>query len=171
MAHGKNQRLRFKRRRNGQTDYRRRMKLLRGGDLRAVVRISNTQVICQLIEFGMDGDNIFDSISGQTLVDKYKWPKNISRKSVPASYLVGFALGNRAVNAGHKNAILDIGLAASSSGNRVFAALKGMIDAGLEIPHGESVFPDEDRINGFHINENLAKSVSATKKAIEGAKK
>ena len=171
MAHGKNQRLRFKRRRNGQTDYRRRMKLLRGGDLRAVVRISNTQVICQLIEFGMDGDNIFDSISGQTLVDKYKWPKNISRKSVPASYLVGFALGNRAVNAGHKNAILDIGLAASSSGNRVFAALKGMIDAGLEIPHGESVFPDEDRINGLHINENLAKSVSATKKAIEGAKK
>ncbi|MFL2974498.1 MAG: 50S ribosomal protein L18 [Euryarchaeota archaeon TMED97] len=171
MAHGKNQRLRFKRRRNGQTDYRRRMKLLRGGDLRAVVRISNTQVICQLIEFGMDGDNIFDSISGQTLVDKYKWPKNISRKSVPASYLVGFALGNRAVNAGHKNAILDIGLAASSSGNRVFAALKGMIDAGLEIPHGESVLPDEDRINGLHINENLAKSVSATKKAIEGAKK
>ena len=171
MAHGKNQRLRFKRRRNGQTDYRRRMKLLRGGDLRAVVRISNTQVICQLIEFGMDGDNIFDSISGQTLVDKYKWPKNISRRSVPASYLVGFALGNRAVNAGHKNAILDIGLAASSSGNRVFAALKGMIDAGLEIPHGESVLPDEDRINGLHINENLAKSVSATKKAIEGAKK
>ena len=81
MAQGKNQRLRFKRRRNGQTDYRRRMKLLRGGNLRAVVRISNTQVICQLIEFGMDGDNIFDSISGQTLVDKYKWPKNISRKS------------------------------------------------------------------------------------------
>ncbi len=171
MAHGKNQRLRFKRRRNGQTDYRRRMKLLRGGDLRAVVRISNTQVICQLIEFGMDGDNIFDSISGQTLVDNYKWPKNISRKSVPASYLVGFALGNRAVKAGHKNAILDIGLAASSPGNRVFAALKGMIDAGLEIPHGESVLPDEDRINGLHINENLAKSVLATKKAIEGAKK
>ena len=72
---------------------------------------------------------------------------------------------------GHKNAILDIGLAASSPGNRVFAALKGMIDAGLEIPHGESVLPDEDRINGLHINENLAKSVLATKKAIEGAKK
>ena len=47
----------------------------------------------------------------------------------------------------------------------------GMIDAGLEIPHGESVLPDEDRINGLHINENLAKSVLATKKAIEGAKK
>ena len=108
MAQGKNQRLRFKRRRNGQTDYRRRMKLLRGGNLRAVVRISNTQVICQLIEFGMEGDNIFDSISGQTLVDKYKWPKNNSRKSVPASYLVGFALGNRAVKAGHKLSLIHI---------------------------------------------------------------
>ena len=30
MAYGKNQRLRFKRRRDGETDYRRRMKLLRG---------------------------------------------------------------------------------------------------------------------------------------------
>ena len=43
MAYGKNQRLRFKRRRNGETDYRRRMKMLRGGFARAVVRVTNTQ--------------------------------------------------------------------------------------------------------------------------------
>ena len=56
MAHGKSQRLRFKRRRNGKTDYRRRLRMLRGGIPRAVVRVSNTQVTCQLVEFGMDGD-------------------------------------------------------------------------------------------------------------------
>ena len=39
MAHGKNQRLRFKRRREGETDYRRRMKLLSGETPRAVVRV------------------------------------------------------------------------------------------------------------------------------------
>jgi large subunit ribosomal protein L18 len=119
----------------------------------------------------MEGDKILDSISGQTLVDNYKWPSDASRKSIPASYLVGFSLGKRAVDAGHKEAILDIGLAASSAGNRVFAALKGMIDAGLELPHGESVLPSDDRINGVHINDDIAKSVAITKKAIEGAKK
>ena len=46
-----------------------------------------------------------------------------------------------------------------------------MIDAGLELPHGESVLPSDDRINGVHINDDIAKSVATTKKAIEGAKK
>ena len=58
MAHGKRQRLRFKRRRSGRTDYRRRLRMLRGGAPRAVVRVSNTQVTCQLVEFGMGGDSI-----------------------------------------------------------------------------------------------------------------
>ena len=80
MAQGKNQRLRFKRRREGETDYRRRMKLLRGETPRAVVRVSNTQTTCQLIEFNPDGDIVLASVSGKTLVDKYSWPDDISRK-------------------------------------------------------------------------------------------
>ena len=44
-----------------------------------------------------------------------------------------------------------------------------MIDAGLEIPHGESVLPNEDRIYGAHIDVSLEKDVKKTKKAIEGA--
>ena len=39
----------------------------------------------------------------------------------------------------------------------MFAALKGMVDAGMEIPHGESVLPDDDRINGSHIDDSIAK--------------
>jgi large subunit ribosomal protein L18 len=150
MAHGKNQRLRFKRRRDGETDYRRRMKLLRGETPRAVVRISNTQTICQLVEFNPDGDIVIASVNGKTLVDKYSWPEDASRKSIPASYL-------------------DIGLSASSKGSRVFAALKGMIDAGLEIPHGEDVLPDEDRINGMHIDASMGDKVKKSIKAIEEA--
>jgi len=60
-------------------------------------------------------------------------------------------------------------LAASSNGNRVFAALKGMVDAGLEIPHGDSVLPVEDRLNGAHIDESYASVVEATKSKIEEA--
>ena len=170
MTHGKNQRLRYKRRRNGETDYRRRMRMLRGGSVRAVVRVSNTQTICQLVDYQSGGDEILVSIDGRTLVDKFKWPMDASRKSVPASYLTGFAMGKAALAAGHDEAVLDIGLAASSSGNRAFSALKGMVDAGLEIPHGEDVLPDDNRVSGAHIDESIAKAVESTKKAIEGAK-
>ena len=169
MAHGKNQRLRFKRRRDGETDYRRRMKLLRGETPRAVVRISNTQTICQLVEFNPDGDIVIASVNGKALVDKYSWPEDASRKSIPASYLTGFALAKNAISSGHESAILDIGLSASSKGSRVFAALKGMIDAGLEIPHGEEVLPDEDRINGMHIDASMGDKVKKSIKAIEEA--
>ena len=169
MAHGKNQRLRFKRRRDGDTDYRRRMKLLRGETPRAVVRISNTQTICQLVEFNPEGDIVIASVNGKTLVDKYSWPEDASRKSIPASYLTGFALAKNAMSSGHESAILDIGLSASSKGSRVFAALKGMIDAGLEIPHGEDVLPDEDRINGMHIDASMGDKVKKSIKAIEEA--
>jgi len=51
----------------------------------------------------------------------------------------------------------------------VFAALKGMVDAGLEIPHGDSVLPEEDRINGAHIDDSYASVVEATKTKIEEA--
>ena len=168
MAHGKSQRLRFKRRRNGRTDYRRRMRMLRGGVPRAVVRVSNTQVTCQLVEFGRDGDSILASVSGNTLA-KHGWPADASRKSVPACYVAGYALAKSAIAAGHDSAILDIGLAASSPGSRIFSALRGMVDAGLDVPHGEDVLPDDDRINGTHIDDSIAAAVEAAKKAIEGA--
>ena len=169
MAYGKNQRLRFKRRRNGETDYRRRMKMLRGGFARAVVRVTNTQTICQLVSYEPTGDTVKISIDGRTLVEKYGWPIDASRKSIPASYISGYAMAKAAIAAGHKEAVLDIGLAASTPGNRVFAALKGMVDAGMEIPYGESVLPDEDRINGSHIDDSIAKAVEAAKKSIEEA--
>ena len=168
MAHGKRQRLRFKRRRSGRTDYRRRLRMLRGGAPRAVVRVSNTQVTCQLVEFGMGGDSIVASVNGKTLV-KHGWPAGASRKSVPACYVAGYALAKSAIAAGHDSAILDIGLASSSPGGRVFAALRGMVDAGLDVPHGADVLPDDDRINGTHIDDSIAAAVESTKKAIEGA--
>ena len=145
------------------------MNLLRGETPRAVVRISNTQTICQLVEFNPDGDIVIASVNGKTLVDKYSWPEDASRKSIPASYLTGFALAKNAMSSGHESAILDIGLSASSKGSRVFAALKGMIDAGLEIPHGEDVLPDEDRINGMHIDASMGDKVKKSIKAIEEA--
>merc|ERR1711872_198746 len=41
-------------------------------------------------------------------------------------------------------ACLDVGLARTSTGAKVFAALKGAVDGGLDIPHSEKRFPGYD---------------------------
>jgi large subunit ribosomal protein L18 len=109
------------------------------------------------------------SVTGSDLSKKYGWPQDFSKKSVSASYLVGYAMGKAAKAQGAEEAVLDIGLAASTPGNRVFSALKGMVDVGFEIPYGENVLPDEDRINGSHISDDVAAAVETTKTNIEGA--
>tara|TARA_B100000925_G_scaffold178689_1_gene134842 strand:+ start:168 stop:683 length:516 start_codon:yes stop_codon:yes gene_type:complete len=166
---GKNQRLRYKRRENGLTDYRRRLRLLRGNSPRAVVRVSNTQTTCQIVEYAEQGDKVLIHMKSSNLTKEHGWPSDASKKAIPASYLTGYALGKKAVASGLKTAVLDIGLAASSNGNRVYAALKGMVDAGLEIPHGESVLPSEDRLMGRHINDSLESHVETAKSSIEEA--
>mgnify|MGYP002832188271 CR=1 FL=1 len=109
------------------------------------------------------------TVTGSDLTKKHGWPEGFSQKSVPACYLTGYALGKASLALGCEEAVLDIGLAGSSPGGRVFSALKGMVDAGLEIPHGENVLPDEDRINGSHISGDVAAAVETTKTNIEGA--
>lgn len=166
---GTNRRSIFRRRKAGVTDYHRRLKLLRGQVPRAVVRVSNTRTTCQLVTWAAHGDHVSVNITGTDLVKKYGWPEGHSLKSVPASYLVGYAMGKAALASGASEAVLDIGLASNSKGSRVYAALKGMCDAGLEIPHSEDVYPDDERLNGAHIDAKLAKEIQTTKKSIEGA--
>jgi large subunit ribosomal protein L18 len=51
-----------------------------------------------------------------------------------------------------QSAILDIGLRRASKGSKIFAALKGALDAGVDIPHGVEILPQESRIRGEHIS-------------------
>ena len=66
-----------------------------------------------------------------------------------------------------EEAVLDIGLKGPARGSAVFAALKGMLDAGISIPHGEEVLPAGERINGAHIDENMSKMVEEVKSRLE----
>lgn len=159
----------LRRRKAGLTDYRRRLRLLRSEQPRAVVRISNTRTSCQLVTWAAGGDNVAVNVTGNDLVKKFSWPDNMSKKSVPASYLVGYALGKAAIAAGHEDAVLDIGLAASTPGGRVFAALRGMVEAGLNVPHSDEILPSDERIAGAHIDEGVASAIETTKTSIEGA--
>ena len=160
-------RLRVRRRREGRTDYHRRLKLLRSGECRAIVRVTNRRVIVQISRYSPDGDEIIVSVDGEALVRNFSWPKNASKKSIPACYLVGYAAGKIALREGINTAVLDIGLATSSPGNRRYSALNGLKDAGMEIPHNESILPSEKRLHGEHIDASLSKKVEASKSKID----
>jgi len=87
-----------RRRREGKTDYRKRLKLLRSKKVRMVVRksIKNTQI--QFVEYKEDGDNILISAKSDELIKKFNW--KFSTSSTPAAYLTGVLAGKRAKDKG-----------------------------------------------------------------------
>src|SRR2546422_7554968 len=82
--------------------------------------------------------------------------KGTTRK-VPAGLLNGAMAGRRPNGKGVKEAILDIGLKSSTKGSKLFAVLKGLSDAGLDVPHSDGPLPDKGRIGGAHISEYAKK--------------
>jgi large subunit ribosomal protein L18 len=61
--------------------------------------------------------------------------------------------GLRARDTDVDEAVLDIGLNAATPGNKVFAIQEGAIDAGLDVPHNDSVFAEWSRTSGEHVAE------------------
>lgn len=151
MARGTRYRVQFRRRREGKTNYRLRRKLVVSGIPRLVVRGSLNNFSVQLIESTFGGDKTLISAHSRELVKKYGWKGHCG--NVPAAYLTGLLLALKAKKAGFERAILDIGLHPPIKGSRAFAALKGALDGGMEIPHGEEILPSEERIRGEHIAE------------------
>ena len=164
MATGPRYNVAFRRRREGRTNYYTRQKLLRGGELRAVVRRSNKNVNIQFEEFGMEGDKVVVSATSKELA-KYGWDKPCS--NIPAAYLTGYLAGKRAVKEGIEYAVLDIGMQNPKHGGVLFATVAGMCDAGVEIPHGDDVVPAEERLNGAHIDESIEALVNSVKSKME----
>lgn len=115
---------------------------------RLVVRKTNTRVTVQLIEASVVGDTtVATAVSSE--LGGFGWRAGIG--NLPAAYLTGLLAGLRAKARGLKEAVLDVGLHPPVRGSRLYAALKGALDAGLEIPHNPEVFPDDDRMSGGHI--------------------
>jgi len=170
----------FKRRLEGVTNYRARLKLLKSRKPRLVVRKTNKRLIAEIMEYNPSGDRVLVYATSDKL-EKFGWP--FSKKNTPAAYLLGFLIGREALKKGIKEAVLDVGLSPRSS--RVYAVLKGVLDAGMEIPHSPDILPSEDRIKGMHIEEavkniknknqfsktkpvNISQVFEKVKKAIEG---
>ncbi|WP_254761647.1 50S ribosomal protein L18 [Natrinema marinum] len=150
MATGPRYKVPMRRRREVRTDYHQRLRLLKSGKPRLVARKSNKHTTAQLITPGPQGDETLASAHSSDLAE-YGWDAPTS--NISAAYLTGLLAGTRAVEAGLEEAVLDIGLNTATPGNKVFAVQEGAIDAGLEIPHNDSVLADWSRTRGEHIAE------------------
>ncbi len=138
----------YRRRREGKTNYRKRLSLLKSGKPRLVVRHSNRYFLVQLVQYGAEGDKVLFSVSSKNL-SKYGW--KYATGNTPAAYLTGFLAGKTALARNVGGAVFDLGLVTPRAGFRYYAILKGAVDAGLSVPHDPEVFPSEDRLLGKHI--------------------
>ena len=148
-----------RRRRKGLTDYKQRLRLLKSGKLRFVVRRTINNVTCQIVEYSQDGDKTLVSVNSKD-VAKLGWKGNPG--NLPGAYLVGLLCGQMAGKKKVKDAVLDTGLYVSTPGSRIYSALKGVVDAGIQIPHSEEIFPKNERLNGTHVAE-LARKLKTEK--------
>jgi len=129
-----------------------------------VVRVTLRNVSVQLIDYDPKGDRVIVVAHSRELVEM-GWDQ--ATGNIPAAYLTGYLAGKRAKQKGLSNAVLDIGLREPTKGSGVFAALKGMVDAGLEIPHGKDVLPSKERLMGKHIGDDVEKMVQNVKTRME----
>jgi large subunit ribosomal protein L18 len=139
----------YRRKREGKTNYKTRLNLLLGNKPRLVIRKTLKNIIVQIIEYDEDGDNIIVGANSKELEKKFDW--KFSRSNIPAAYLTGYLLGKKSIKKNVKEAILDIGLENSVNGSKLYAALKGVLDAGMNIPCSKDILPKDDVIKGTKI--------------------
>ena len=147
MARGSTYRVPPRRRREGKTDYQARKALVLSGTPRLVPRSTVKNVVVQIIVAKPKGDEVLASAHSREL-KKYGWKAPTG--NVPAAYLTGLLCGLKAKAKGVTKAVLDIGLVAPAKGSKVFAALSGVVDAGVDVPHDEKKIVKE-RSEGKHI--------------------
>lgn len=167
MTHGPRYRVKPRRQREQRTDYRRRLALLKSRKTRIVVRKSIQQIIVQFVQYQADGDQVIASAVSSEL-RHMKWKYSLA--NTPAAYLTGLLAGQRAVAKGIEEGVLDIGRGAPSKGSKMFAALQGILDAGVDCPHDDGKLPSEDRIKGAHLQKEVSAQFETVKKTITEAK-
>lgn len=173
-AYFKRFQVKFRRRREGKTDYFARKRLVvqdknkyNSPKYRMIVRTSNKDITCQIAYARLEGDVIVAAAYSHELP---KYGIKVGLTNYAAAYCTGLLLARRVLNKfnlgdlykgqtevdgdmfmvedegerGAFHACLDVGLARTSTGARVFGAMKGAVDGGIDIPHSEKRFPGYD---------------------------
>lgn len=169
-AYFKRFQVKFKRRRQAKTDYHARKRLIiqdknkyKTPKYRFVVRLTNKDIVCQIFSADMTHDVCMLAAYAHELP---RYGVKVGLTNYAAAYCTGLLLARRVNNKlgleyegqaeadgeeyhveadpeGHApfRALLDVGLRRTTTGARVFGALKGASDGGLDIPHSERRFP------------------------------
>jgi len=176
-AYFKRFQVKFRRRREGKTDYYARKRLIiqdkykyNAHKYRLVVRFSNKDIICQIIYSTIDHDVVYCAAYSHELP---RYGISVGLTNYAAAYATGLLLARRALTKlgladkyqGVKEAngefykikkleeegapkpfyvILDVGLARTSTGSKIFSAMKGAVDGGLKVPHKVKRFAGYD---------------------------
>ncbi|XP_045422749.1 60S ribosomal protein L5-like [Lemur catta] len=174
-AYFKRYQVKFRRRREGKTDYYARKRLViqdknkyNTPKYRMIVRVTNRDIICQIAYARIEGDMIVCAAYAHELP---KYGVKVGLTNYAAAYCTGLLLARRLLNRfgmdkiyegqvevtgdeynvesidgqpGAFTCYLDAGLARTTTGNKVFGALKGAVDGGLSIPHSTKRFPGYD---------------------------
>jgi len=174
-AYSKRYQVKYRRRREGKTDYQARRRLCiqdknkyNSTKYRFCVRMTNKDIICQIIQPKIVGDHTLCAAYSHELP---KYGVKVGLTNYAACYATGLLCARRLLTKldladdyvgqeevdgevfnveqeGDKRpftCVLDVGLIRTTTGNRVFGALKGAVDGGLNIPHSEKRFPGYDR--------------------------
>jgi large subunit ribosomal protein L18 len=136
----------LRRNRENRTNYRKRAALLIGRRSFVSITISNQNIMAQVLKPSQNGDKVVTSAQSRQLM-KYGWKGSMN--SLPSCYLTGFLLGVRSLKKGADDMVLYIGKKPYTSG--VAACVKGMMDAGVNVPMSDSAMPNAERIRGSHI--------------------
>ncbi|KAK4419758.1 60S ribosomal protein L5 [Sesamum alatum] len=169
-AYFKRFQVKFKRRRMGKTDYRARIRLINQDKnkyntpkYRFVVRFTNKDIICQIVSASIAGDHVLAAAYAHELPH---YGLEVGLTNYSAAYCTGLLLSRRVLKKLEMDeeyegnveatgedysvepaesrrpfrALLDVGLIKTTTGNRVFGALKGALDGGLDIPHSDKRF-------------------------------
>ncbi|KAK6937924.1 Ribosomal protein L5 eukaryotic/L18 archaeal, partial [Dillenia turbinata] len=162
--------VKYKRRREGKTDYRARIRLINQDKnkyntpkYRFVVRFSNKDIVAQITSASIAGDMVLAAAYSHELP---RYGLEVGLTNYAAAYCTGLLLARRVLKMLEMDeeyqgnleslgedysvepadsrrpfrALLDVGLVRTTTGNRVFGALKGALDGGLDIPHSDKRF-------------------------------
>jgi large subunit ribosomal protein L18 len=145
-----------RRRKENKTDYLKRLKLLKGGKPRIVFRKTNKLIISEYISSKEAQDKVVFGLDSRKLKE-YGWPDDAqgSLKSTTASYLTGYLTGKIIINKKLEIPILDTGMNRAIHKNKIYAFLKGIIDAGIKISCKKEFFPEDSRIKGQHLKNKI----------------
>lgn len=161
----KNYTVKYRRKREVVTDYKKRLKLLGCNKDRLVIRRSNNNIVVQVVRYAEKGDLVVAMANAQDLV-KLGYQGHKGNRC--AAYLIGLICGKRAKDKGVHLCVLDIGMHRSIAKNSIYSALKGFLESGIEVPHKPEILPDDDMVMGKYIKgRDYPSIVNETKKKIK----